>query len=43
MRLQAAYGPRTRNIHGTDEAVELDSIVQVAKAVARLLHDWYAE
>lgn len=38
----AAYGPRTRNIHGTDEAVELDSIVQVAKAVARLLHDWYA-
>lgn len=39
----AAYGPRTRNIHGTDEAVELDSIVQVAKAVARLLHDWYAE
>jgi acetylornithine deacetylase len=38
----AAYGPRTRNIHGTDEAVELDSIVQVAKVVARLLHDWYA-
>jgi len=38
----AAYGPRTRNIHGTDEAVELDSIVQVAKAVGRLLHDWYA-
>jgi acetylornithine deacetylase len=38
----AAYGPRTRNMHGTDEAVELASIVQVAKTVARLLHDWYS-
>ncbi|MFC5501459.1 M20/M25/M40 family metallo-hydrolase [Lysinimonas soli] len=39
----AAYGPRTRNIHGTDEAVELASIVDCARAVARFLRDWYGE
>jgi acetylornithine deacetylase len=38
-----AYGPRTRNIHGTDEAVELTSIVECAKVVARFLLDWYGD
>jgi acetylornithine deacetylase len=38
----AAYGPRTRNMHGTDEAVELASVVDCARVVARLLRDWYA-
>lgn len=32
-----AYGPRTRNIHGTDESVELASIVDTARTVARFL------
>jgi acetylornithine deacetylase len=36
-----AYGPRTRNMHGTDEAVELASIIECAKVVARFLADWY--
>ena len=36
-----AYGPRTRNMHGTDEAVELASIVEVAKTVARFLRTWF--
>lgn len=36
-----AYGPRTRNMHGTDEAVELASIVACARAVARFLSDWF--
>lgn len=38
----AAYGPRARNIHGTDEAVELASVVDCARVVARFLRDWYA-
>lgn len=37
-----AYGPRTRNIHGTDEAVELESIIECARTVARFLAGWYA-
>lgn len=37
----AAYGPRTRNMHGTDEAVEIASIADCARVVARLLRDWY--
>lgn len=37
----AAYGPRTRNMHGTDEAVELDSIAVCAAAVARFLLSWF--
>lgn len=37
-----AYGPRTRNIHGTDEAVELDSIVAGARTLARFLAGYYA-
>jgi putative aminopeptidase FrvX len=32
-----AYGPRSRNIHGTDEAVELASIVSGARALARCI------
>ena len=35
------YGPRTRNIHGVDEAVELRSIVDGAKTLARFIVDWY--
>jgi acetylornithine deacetylase len=34
------YGPRARNIHGVDEAVELSSIVAGARALARLLAAW---
>jgi acetylornithine deacetylase len=37
-----AYGPRVRNIHGTDEAVELASIVAGARTLARFLADYYA-
>ncbi|MDR2566184.1 MAG: ArgE/DapE family deacylase [Bifidobacteriaceae bacterium] len=39
----AAYGPRTRNMHGTDEAVEVASIGECAKAVARLLRRWFGQ
>lgn len=38
-----AYGPRTRNMHGTDEAVELDSIVECARVVARFLREWFRD
>jgi acetylornithine deacetylase len=38
-----AYGPRTRNMHGTDEAVELASIVEVAQTVAHFLREWFRE
>jgi acetylornithine deacetylase len=34
------YGPRVRNIHGLDEAVELDSIVVGARVLARFLLRW---
>ena len=37
-----AYGPRTRNIHAPDEAVELDSIVAGARTLARFLAGYYA-
>src|SRR6202007_2635743 len=37
-----AYGPVARNIHGVDEAVELDSIVAGARALARFLASYYA-
>ncbi len=37
-----AYGPRARNIHGTDEAVELASIVECARTVARFLLEWFS-
>ncbi len=38
-----AYGPRTRNMHGTDEAVELASIVECARVVARFLREWFRD
>jgi acetylornithine deacetylase len=37
-----AYGPAVRNIHGTDEAVELASIVAGARTLARFLAGYYA-
>ena len=37
-----AYGPVARNIHGVDEAVELDSIVAGARTLARFLAAYYA-
>ena len=37
-----SYGPRARNIHGVDEAVELDSIVAGARTLARFLAGYYA-
>ena len=36
------YGPRARNVHGVDEAVELASIVAGARALARLIAAWPA-
>lgn len=36
------YGPRAHDIHGVDESVELDSIVQGARTLARFLAAWYA-
>jgi acetylornithine deacetylase len=35
------YGPRVRNIHGIDEAVELESIVTGARVLARFLARFY--
>jgi acetylornithine deacetylase len=37
-----AYGPRSRNIHGTDEAVELASIVSGARVLARFMASFFA-
>jgi acetylornithine deacetylase len=37
-----AYGPRSRNIHGTDEAVELASIVAGARVLARFMAGFFA-
>ena len=37
-----AYGPRSRNIHGTDEAVELASIVSGARTMARFIASFFA-
>lgn len=37
-----AYGPRSRNIHGNDEAVELASIVSGARAMARFIAGFFA-
>ncbi len=36
------YGPIARNIHGTDEAVDLASIVDGARTLARFVSAWYA-
>ncbi|HEY3333754.1 MAG TPA: ArgE/DapE family deacylase [Candidatus Limnocylindrales bacterium] len=37
------YGPRTRNIHGVDEAVELQSVVDAARTIARFLLEYLGE
>ncbi len=37
-----AYGPRARNIHGADEAVELASIVAGARTLARFIARFFA-
>jgi acetylornithine deacetylase len=37
-----AYGPRARNIHGADEAVDLASIVTGARALARFIAGYFA-
>jgi acetylornithine deacetylase len=37
-----AYGPRARNIHGADEAVELASIVAGARTLARFIARYFA-
>jgi len=34
------YGPRTRGMHGVDEAVQLDSIVAGARTLTRFLDHW---
>ena len=34
------YGPRTRGMHGVDEAVELSSIVAGARTIARFIESW---
>jgi acetylornithine deacetylase len=36
------YGPTARNIHGTDESVELASIVDGARTLTRFMTAWYA-
>ena len=35
------FGPTVRNMHGTDESVELDSIVQASKTYARFLVNYF--
>jgi acetylornithine deacetylase len=37
-----AYGPRARDIHAADEAVELASIVRGAKTLARFIVGFFA-
>ncbi len=37
------YGPRTHRIHGIDECVELDSVLDGARALARFVAGWFAE
>jgi acetylornithine deacetylase len=39
----AAYGPRTRHMHGVDEAVDLESVLECASTIARLLLAWFGE
>lgn len=38
-----AYGPRSRNIHGADEAVELASIVAGARTLARFIARFFGK
>lgn len=37
------YGPRARQIHGIDECVELDSIVDGARTLARFVAGWFSD
>ena len=37
------YGPTAHDIHGIDESVELPSIVDGARTLARFIADWYGE
>ena len=37
------YGPTGHDIHGIDESVELRSIVDGARTLARFIADWYGE
>lgn len=37
------YGPRAHRIHGIDECVELDSIVDGARTLARFIAGWFAD
>lgn len=37
------YGPVAHDIHGIDESVELDSIVDGARTLARFIADWFAD
>jgi acetylornithine deacetylase len=37
------YGPRVRRIHGIDECVELASIVDGARALARFVAGWFTD
>jgi acetylornithine deacetylase len=37
------YGPIAHDIHGVNESVELDSIVDGARTLARFLIDWYGD
>jgi acetylornithine deacetylase len=37
------YGPRVQRIHGIDECVELDSIVEGARTLARFIAGWFTD
>jgi acetylornithine deacetylase len=37
------YGPTAHDIHGIDESVELSSIVEGARTLARFIADWYGD
>lgn len=37
------YGPIAHDIHGIDESVELSSIIDGARTLARFMADWYGE
>jgi acetylornithine deacetylase len=39
----AVYGPRARNVHGVDEAVELESVLACASTIARFLLAWFGD
>jgi acetylornithine deacetylase len=40
-RPAVVYGPRSRNIHAVDEAVELASIVSGARTMARFIAEFF--